>query len=68
MCYCIYENGLYLSPCAHYNNNNNYYYYYYYCPSPRCASATNAIDSDTDIFNGCLVLGNDWIISETIVK
>jgi len=28
------------------------------CPPTRCASAANATDSDTDIFNGCLVLVN----------
>jgi hypothetical protein len=33
------------------------------CPSARCASAVNAIDSDTDIFNGHSQI-NHWLISD----
>jgi hypothetical protein len=35
------------------------------CPSARCASAANAIDSDTDMFNRRAVLLNDWLVSLT---
>ena len=34
-------------------------------PSARCASAENAIDTDTDIFNGRSVSVNRWLVSDT---
>jgi hypothetical protein len=35
------------------------------CPSPSYVSAANAIGSDTDIFNGCSVSVNDWLVFDT---
>jgi hypothetical protein len=35
------------------------------CPSARRASAANAIDSDTDIFNRRSVLVNDRLVSNS---
>jgi hypothetical protein len=35
------------------------------CPSARCVLAANAINSDTNIFNVCSVLLNDWLVSHT---
>jgi len=32
------------------------------CPSARCTSAANIINSDTDIFSGHPVLVNDWLV------